>query len=715
MPAQQSISRVLFTLGGLALAVAVWSAWSLALQRSRVLHRERWFAPGPWGHEAGRSAPAPGAVAFLTRHIGGLGSPDAAAWARHNRLTPSLDFSHNLANVFPPGLFASHPEYFPWVNGQRYQPAVGSGSWNPDLGRDDVALRAAEVARVAFESEPERVSYALGVNDGLVFGESPETLAVVMPQRWFRGRPDYSNLVFGFMNRAATALARSHPDKYLGALAYYWAENVPDFPVHPQVVPFLTADRSQGYDSAFWREEFALQERWAKAGPKRLGLYDYLDGYGFAIPRIHPHLIAQSLAHARKLGFTDYYGEASPNWGIDGPMTWLVAQLLSDPNQNVDGLLDEYYERYFQESAAPMRRFFQRCEERWLGQAGPSYWMKHYRNESQAGLFPATVCAELRQLLDEARRLARRGKVQARVAFVADSFGVTERLVRMKEARDRLHCETVTGKLAGPGGVQLLGALLEAKSDFVRYSKELTARLPLAFAPIAYDDLLRNAPELAATAVLVGEATGSPAAETNQVLAGLRNCPETSVADGVAFARVVAQGGATEILSDGGLEGPRRPGKRIAGLPYGIDLPGAWHSKVEPTQTHVGELTKSAAHSGEAGLRIAGAVNTSVYQWLPAKAGHLYVASVRARGHVGPSDMAFLTFSWADAQGRRIGPSAGVRLPDGEWPDWVQLRYGGRAPKNATWVGIGIQVQNQLTGDWAEFDDFSMLDAGVAK
>ena len=58
---------------------------------------------------------------------------------------------------------------------------------------------------------------------------------------------------------------------------------------------------------------------------RRLGLYDYLYGAGFLIPRIHTRLIAEHLKHAAEAGFTDYYAEVNPNWGLDGPMSWLVA------------------------------------------------------------------------------------------------------------------------------------------------------------------------------------------------------------------------------------------------------------------------------------------------------------------------------------------------------------------------------------------------------
>lgn len=704
--------RTITALGGVLAVVSLLVGEGKRFSVSAGGETERWFAPGAWGWEAGKSAPAPGPSAYLTRHVGGLGAPAAVAWARHNHLTDALSFSHNLGGVFPASLYAEHPEYFPEVKGRRVRPVNGAHALNPDLGRADVAAHAAAAARKAFAANPAQVSFALGVNDALLFGESPETLAAVLPQRWFRGRPDYTNLVFGFMNRVAADVARTHPDKLLGALAYYWAENTPDFPVHPQVVPFLTADRSQGYDPEFWRQELTLQKQWAKAGPRRLGLYDYLDGYGFVIPRIHPRFLAESLAHARSIGFTDYYGEAPPNWGIDGPTTWMVAQLLRDPLQNSAALLDEYYRRYFQESAGPMRAFFERCERQWVTQVGPSYWMKHYRNDSQADLFPPEVCRELRLLLDEAGRWARKRKVQERVAMVAESFGVTERYSRLHAVRAALQREVLKGKLAGAAGAERLIAFVEAKEDFLGYSKALTERRPLAFAPIVYGDLLGNDPALAASAVL---AKGDPG-EMKQAarrLSQWRSVAETGVADGAMLARALESGTAVERLADGGLEGPRNIEKRIAGLPYGIGLPGGWQSGVEPTQAHAAEVTAAAARTGDVGLRVVGAVNTSVYQWLPAKPGHLYVASVRVRGQAGPSDIVNLTFGWADAQGRRVGSPMASRLPEGRWPDWVHLQRGGQAPENSAWVGIGVQLMNQIKGDWAEFDDFSLLEVPV--
>ena len=38
-----------------------------------------------------------------------------------------------------------------------------------------------------------------------------------------------------------------------------------------------------------------------------------------------------------------------------------------------------------------------------------------------------------------------------------------------------------------------------------------------------------------------------------------------------------------------------------------------------------------------------------------------------------------------------------------------------RAPAGTAWVGVGVHLQNQMKGDWAEFDDFSLLESASVK
>lgn len=677
-------------------------AAAILFSMGRIGWTERSFMPGPLGRERGVVEAKPAKSAFQTRHLGGVVDSDKGEWARRNGLGPPVAFSHNLSGVFPPELFGQHPEFFPEENGRRIQPPPGSGFWNPDLGRVDVALYAAAAASRHFKAHPEAESFPLGVNDGLTFGESAETRAWVTPPRWFRGRPDYSPLVFTFMNRAATELARTHPDKYLGALAYYWAEQTPGFPVHPQVLPFLTADRSQGYDEAARREELALQQRWGEAGPKRLGLYDYLYGYGFLIPRQHPHLIAESLRHARRAGFTDYYAEMTPSWGLDGPMPWLVAQLLLDPEQNATALLDEYYRRYFKETAEPMRRFFERCEARWMGQAGGSYWLKHYRNESQAALFPPDARRDLRGFLAEAERTARSEIVRQRVRFVSAAFGVTERFTAMKEARDALNRAALGREADWAMLVRGLETYLKARNEFLVYTESLKKNSPLAIAPFLQDDYLKHDPSVQA----VDRIARLAEAGNQRAVAGeaLNRLADPWVAKAWAATEV---SGVREVLPNGSLAGPTRPGRSLAGLDYGVALPMGWQSKVEPAEHH-----RAAFLPGEPRvLRVEGSKDTAVFQWTQVQTKGFHWARVQLRGRVAPSVFAALTLGWLDMNHRHLGYAV-IRLPEGEWPDWVEITQGALPPEGAFFVGVAVGIQHQPPGEAIEVKAFSLTAAG---
>jgi hypothetical protein len=178
----------------------------------------------------------------------------------------------------------------------------------------------------------------------------------------------------------------------------------------------------------------------------------------------------------------------------------------------------------------------------------------------------------------------------------------------------------------------------------------------------------------------------------------------------VEYHRAGAAGRLRELLPAGSLEGPRVRGRSIAGLAYGIDLPAPWQSRLEPAQAHAAIVRESAARTGAAGLRLSGAVNSTVYQWLPVAGGRTIVASVFARARVSPGNAVTLTLGRLDAQQRHVGTVAVTRIPDGEWPDWIRLLQGARAPATAAWAGIGIRVQNQVAGDWVEFDDFSLVE-----
>ena len=133
--------------------------------------------------------------------------PCSIAFSRQNRLHPRWNISHNLALVFGRDLYMREPRVFPVINGQRVIP---KGSRRTDAQPDFLNPRTVEIAAEAaiahFENESNSRSFSLSINDNVRFDESVRTEGTVSPLQYFRQRPDYTNLVFCFMNSVAERL-----------------------------------------------------------------------------------------------------------------------------------------------------------------------------------------------------------------------------------------------------------------------------------------------------------------------------------------------------------------------------------------------------------------------------------------------------------------------------------------------------------------------------
>ncbi|MBK8476805.1 MAG: DUF4838 domain-containing protein [Opitutaceae bacterium] len=371
----------------------------------------RWYAPGAVGEVIPRrtewTLPELSVArepAYVSREISGVDG----AWARRNGLGSRIEYSHSLTHVFPPELGRTHPEWFPLIQGRRLIPATKSDfNWQPDLVRPEVADWAAEQAVAAFGREPGRASFSLGMNDSVRFDQGAATQAAVTPLRYFRGMPDYSPLVFGFMNRAAAALARTRTDKYLGCLAYFWCEDTPSFPVHPQVIPYVTTDRTQFYDPLYRAADYALMARWSRSGVRAFGLWEYAYGSAYVVPRVPHAMLAEAVREGWWRGARGYMADTTPHWGFDAYKMWMLAQLLWEPERTTAELEDDFFRGWYGPAAEPMRRFFARCEALWMAQQGPPWWIKYYRQQDQTLLFPPEVCRELRAMLTAAEAAAK--------------------------------------------------------------------------------------------------------------------------------------------------------------------------------------------------------------------------------------------------------------------------------------------------------------------
>lgn len=661
----------------------------------------RWFMPGVLGVEVRRLgslslAPSEfvGEPGYSSRHLGGVSNAAAGSvWARANRLLHWLPSGHTAAVFTTQDTLERHPDFAPWINGARVKWSPASvGAWQPNfLAAGFAEFVTKEINRRLATQDVAAVQF--GLNDANRFDQSPATLNAVAPGRYFRGRPNYSEPFYRFLNTVAAGVARENPGRFVSTYAYYWTEEAPSFPVEPTIVPYLTADRIMWSDPAFAREDRALIGRWGKAGSEFIALYDYLYGAPFFVPRPTLWAVTEPIPYAWEQGARAYYAEMTPNWALDGPKPWLTAQLLWDPTQDPQVLLDEYYTRFWKEAAGAMRAFYDLCDERWKNQPQPLRWVKYLKDEDQRRLFPPDVRARLRQLLTQAESIAQSEIVCARVKFVSDAFKVSQAFCEHDELREEVNRLVFSGSASAEALRDASERYSTSRNSLLDQYRSLKQHAALAI----QSDLelyLRNDPRPKIAAALA--ARGEMARLAPRVVA--------SLFDGVVPTETELTAPGRERLLDPELRNvtitPKHP---FAFTDWGRPT---WQGRTEPAETR--ELSLLTNPDGSKRVRYVGCMNESLSQWASATPGNLYRATVRMKGRVSPGSIVMLSVSFLDGKSERVGQIHIDRLPAGEWNDAVALEIIVRAPAKAAWVGFSPSAYNQMPGDWLEFEGLSL-------
>lgn len=388
----------------------------------------RWLMPGPDGEDVPQSSdlsagkgivreqPAFGYRVFSPLH----GKPDNGAdanqalhvWAQRNRLqgfyNAPISFHHNMYNLFPVSKFgATHPEFYP--NGQ--PPAANSiAGWQPCFSNPDTVDAAVEQILSYFRDNPDAQSYSLGINDGNGYCES-----------------DPIPVYYDWVNRVVERVLGVHPDKWFGLLAYQSVIRPPSFPLNPRVIPFLTKDRMAWADPDAKILGHADEESWLQAADQ-IGYYDYIYGSPYLVPRVYPHQMAETLLHARERGIGSYYAELYPNWG-EGPKAWVASKLLWNPEQDVDALLQEWYERAVGVTAATyLKQYYEHWELFWTERAIHEPWFLPgtiYQNFADPGYLNAVTVEDIalsREWLEAAAAAAETAPQKARATLLLRAF-----------------------------------------------------------------------------------------------------------------------------------------------------------------------------------------------------------------------------------------------------------------------------------------------------
>lgn len=351
----------------------------------------RWLLPGPDGEDVPkrRDVVVPrGDIreepAFSYRTISPIrGSPDSPGamqwhneWAQRNKLQGSYDdrirFHHNLYSVFPPEKYGqTHCQLYPECK----VPGPGQHTgWQPCFtAKESVDIAVAEIIAY-FDAHPYETCFSLGVNDSRGHCEANPSHPHYPDRLNSIGMVNMSDIYYAWVNEVVTRVLEVYPDKWFGLLAYADVMDPPSFPLHPRVIPFITKDRLAWIDEDVRTAGHRQMDAW-NAVAAQVAWYDYMyGGAHYVVPRIFSHVMAENFRYAKRNGVVGTYTEMY-HTVIDGPKPWLAARLQWNPDQDVDALLWEWYERAVGPAAAhDLKAFYDLWERFWTVRIKKSPW-----------------------------------------------------------------------------------------------------------------------------------------------------------------------------------------------------------------------------------------------------------------------------------------------------------------------------------------------------
>lgn len=666
----------------------------------------QWVGPAPRSFPDRKWDEVP---AFIMRNM----YPMEIEFARRNRLISRYHFNHALAKIFTKSVYASHPEAFSIVNGRRVAPK-GSGGEDPQPNFAETITTeiAADAALEYFSLHPEALSFSLSTNDNVLFDQSAETEALVTPLDFFRGKPNYTDMVFAFNNAVAERVFNQAGQwenafgvpRYLPSLAYYWTEQSPTIPVHPRVMPILTSDRAQWHDPAYRAEDKALISRWADSGADVLATWDYYFGAPYPYPRQFNQWIAESIPYLYANNVRAFFSQLPTVWGMDGAKAWLASRLLWDPSLSSQDLLEEYYTNFFGTAAEPMRAFYEFAEAYRNVHTGPASWIKYYKNESGI-LFNPAALREMRAYIDRAEVVVAEDPIRAeRVQVVSDAFTFTEKYAKYEYARRDL-----VRSIFNPSEPSWewdmvrtknrLDGFIEARAEFEAYAKQVIAS-PMHSRLKGFVEMGKTDP--------VGP----------YLLSAALNNIDLNLALDSAYTPIwelaqsyVAQKSKWKLVNHNVslMHGFNTMEKRDFIGPAVPNIPQWEFNYRHAEHTQFSVLKKVGRH--RYGVRISGIDALSVYGDFPAYAGKGYLLNVEMAYQISSDNRTQIRFSWRDAKRETFEIDVPLQLPFGPSDGTVRVAIPVIAPEGAESLRVQFILTRFHGDDFLELHEIELLEA----
>jgi len=177
-----------------------------------------------------------------------------------------------------------------------------------------------------------------------------------------------SNYIFSFINAVAKELHKTHPDKYITALAYWVYALPPEFDIEPNVsvAPCLHTCY-YAIHKEMYENDMMLYHEWLKKCKAPIFLWNYyhhpmeagLIG-GF---KCFPNIMVHKTADIMRKFINDSVRGIFICGEQDMLEGYVIAKIWDDPSIDVDALLDEFFTLYFGSASEPMKQFYLTIEK----------------------------------------------------------------------------------------------------------------------------------------------------------------------------------------------------------------------------------------------------------------------------------------------------------------------------------------------------------------
>ncbi len=341
---------------------------------------------------------------------------------------------HGLTRVTShPAMKKAHPDYYALIGGQRDTEHRGQGT--PNFMSDGLVAETANYIRFMFD-EYDMPLVDIWPTDGLRLSQDEASAG-----------KSASELVWGFADRVAREVYKTHPDKLVGCGAYTSYVDPPDSisKFSPNLlVQIANCARPLMEDPEHWakyqRRIKSWRERIAPGNILRLENNRYHiwgDGAPIVFPVIHPRGIAKDLKamDGISLGDTGEQSQRATKWsaiGLNHINLYVQARFLWDPHQDLDALLDDYFTQFYGPASDGMKEAFTYAEvnlarkdqSRTGGRANPAN-------------APLAASIRFRELLEIARQKAGAGIYGQRIDLIRSELEPKDTLIAQYRERQQ--------------------------------------------------------------------------------------------------------------------------------------------------------------------------------------------------------------------------------------------------------------------------------------